>query len=89
MRCFGFADAECQGWREIKDREALYIAPPGTAITDPDRSKLIIDNMDQAYVTFNRKLTYLGSIITKDLDDGAEIKARIGKANGIIHSLNI
>jgi hypothetical protein len=39
-------------------------------------------------VTFNRRFTYLGSIITDDLKDGAEIHARIGKANGILYGLN-
>jgi hypothetical protein len=68
--------------------EALYIAPPGSSATDADRSKIIVDHTDQGYVTFNQKFTYLGSIITEDLDDGAEIRARIGKANGILHSLN-
>jgi hypothetical protein len=34
------------------------------------------------------KFTYLGSIITKDLEDSKEIKARIGKANGILNILN-
>jgi exonuclease III len=68
--------------------EALYIAPPGSTATETDRSKVFVDNTDQGYVTFNRKFTYLGSIITEDLDDGAEIAARIGKANGILHSLN-
>jgi hypothetical protein len=41
--------------------EALYITPPGTEITDVDRSKVIIDNTDQGYITFGRKFTYLGS----------------------------
>jgi hypothetical protein len=68
--------------------EALYIAPPCSLATDADRCKIIVDNTDQGYITFNRKFTYLGSIITKDLDDGVEIKARIGKANGILRSLN-
>jgi hypothetical protein len=69
--------------------EALYIALPGSTATKADRSKVFVDNMDQGYVTFNRKFTYLGSIITEDLDDDAEISARIGKANGILHtSLN-
>ena len=70
--------------------EALYIAPPGSTATatEADRSKVFVDNTDQGYITFNRKLTYLGSIITEDLDNGAEISARIGKANGILHSLN-
>jgi hypothetical protein len=39
-------------------------------------------------VTFNRRFTYLGSFITDDLEDSAEIHARIGKANRILHSLN-
>jgi hypothetical protein len=39
-------------------------------------------------MTFNRRFTYLGSIITDDLEDSAEIHASIGKANGILHSLN-
>jgi hypothetical protein len=38
-------------------------------------------------VTFNRKFTYLGSVITDDLDDSVEINARIGKANDILYSL--
>jgi hypothetical protein len=53
-------------------------SPP---ITDADRSKIIVDDTDQGYITFNRKFTYLGSIITKDLDDGVQIRARIGKVN--------
>jgi hypothetical protein len=69
--------------------EALYIPPPGTTASDADRSKVLVENTDQGYVTFNRRFTYLGSIITNDLEDGAEIHARIGKANdGILNSLN-
>jgi exonuclease III len=68
--------------------EALYIPAPGTIISDADRLKVVVDGTDQGYVTFNRKFTYLGSIITEDLEDNAEINARIGKANGILYSLN-
>jgi hypothetical protein len=68
--------------------ESLFIKLPGTQITDADRSKVFVDNTDQGYIAFNRKFTYLGSIITKDLDDSTEIKAMIEKANGILHSLN-
>jgi hypothetical protein len=43
----------------------------------------------QGYVTFNRRFTYLGSMITDDLKDSAEICSRIGKVNGsILHGLN-
>jgi hypothetical protein len=45
--------------------------------SDTDRNKVFIDNIDQGYVAFNRRFTYLGFIIT-----------RIGKVNGILHSLN-
>jgi hypothetical protein len=41
--------------------EALFIPPP-------DRDKVLINNTDQGYVTFNRRFTYLGSIITDDLE---------------------
>jgi adenylate cyclase class IV len=37
---------------------------------------------------FNRRLTYLGSIITNDLKDSTEFHATIGKANRILHGLN-
>jgi hypothetical protein len=53
--------------------EALYIAPLGSTATEADRSKVFIDNTDQRYVTFNRKFTYLRSIITEDLDDCADL----------------
>jgi hypothetical protein len=39
-------------------------------------------------MTFNRRFTYIGSIITDDLEDSAEIHSRIGKANGILQELN-
>jgi hypothetical protein len=68
--------------------EALFIPPPGTTASSTDRDKVLVDNTDQGYVTFNRRFTYLGSIITDDLEDSAEIHARIGKANGILHGLN-
>jgi hypothetical protein len=68
--------------------EALYIPPLGTEASDADRDKIVVDQTDQGYMTFNRRFTYLGSIITNDLEDSAEIHARIGKANGILHSLN-
>jgi hypothetical protein len=57
--------------------------------SEADRSKIVVDRTDQGYVTFNRRFTYLGSIITDDLEDSAEIHARIGKYyNGILHGLN-
>jgi hypothetical protein len=68
--------------------EVLYIPPPGTKASDADRSKEFVENIDQGYVTFNRGFTYLGSIITNDLKDGAEIHARIGNVNGILNGLN-
>jgi hypothetical protein len=70
--------------------EALYIPPPGAmASPDTDRKKLFIGNTDpQGYVTFNRRFTYLGSIITKDLKGSAEIHTRLGKANETLHILN-
>jgi hypothetical protein len=37
---------------------------------------------------FNRRFMYLGSIVTNDLEDSAEIHARIRKENGILHGLN-
>jgi hypothetical protein len=52
-----------------------------------DRDKIIVENIDQGYVTFNQNFTYIGSIITNDLDDSVEINAIIGKANGILYSL--
>jgi hypothetical protein len=61
---------------------------PSTEASDTDRDKIFDDETDQGYVTFNRRFTYLGSIITDDLEDSAEIHSRIGKANGILHSLN-
>jgi hypothetical protein len=69
--------------------EALYILAPGTMIaSDADRAKIVVANTtDQGYVTFNRKFTYLGSIITNDLEDSTKIRARIEKANGILNSL--
>jgi hypothetical protein len=67
--------------------EALYIPAPGTIISDADRTKILVDDTDQGYITFNKKFTYLGSIITEDLEDTTEINARIGKANGILYSL--
>jgi hypothetical protein len=74
-------------WREMKT-EALYIPPPGTEASDTDKDKVFVENTDHGYITFNRRFTYLVSIITEDLEDGAEIHARLGKANGILHSLN-
>ena len=68
--------------------EALFIPPPGETALVTDRDKVFIDNTDQGYVTFNRRFTYLGSIITDDLEDSTEIHARIGKANGILNGLN-
>jgi hypothetical protein len=68
--------------------EALYIPPPGTEASCTDKDKVFIDNTDQGYVTFNRRFTYLGSIITEDLGDSDEIHACLGKANGILHGLN-
>jgi hypothetical protein len=56
--------------------------------SDTDRSKVFIENTYQGYVTFNRRFTYLGSIITNDLEDRAEIHSRIEKENGILNSLN-
>jgi hypothetical protein len=37
-----------------------------------DRDKIIVKNTDQEYVTFNQKFTYLGSIITNDLDTASK-----------------
>jgi hypothetical protein len=63
--------------------EALYIPPLGTtALSDIDRNKVFIDSIYQGYVTFNRRFTYLGTIISNDLEDSAEIHTRIGKAYG-------
>jgi hypothetical protein len=59
--------------------EALYIPLPGTEASDTDRDKIFVDGTDQGYVMFNRRFTYLGSIITDDLEDSAEIHARIGE----------
>jgi hypothetical protein len=67
--------------------EVLYIPPPGKETSDTDRDNIFVDRTYQGYVTF-RRFTYLGSIITDDLEDSAEIHARTGKANGILHSLN-
>jgi hypothetical protein len=47
--------------------EALFIPAPRTTSTNADRIKIVVDSTDQGYVTFNRKLTYLESIITDDL----------------------
>jgi hypothetical protein len=67
----------------------MYIPAPGTITSEADRKKIFLfDNTDQGSLTFNRKFTYLGSIITNDLENTAEIKARIGKVNRILHSLN-
>jgi hypothetical protein len=49
--------------------EAVYIPPPDMEASDSDRDKIVIDRTDQEYVTFNRRFTYLGSIITDDLRD--------------------
>jgi hypothetical protein len=68
--------------------EVLYTPPPSTEASDTFRDKIFVDRTDQGYVTFNRRFTYLGSLITNDLEDSAEIHARIGKTNGILHSLN-
>jgi hypothetical protein len=48
--------------------EALYIPPPGPEASDTDRGKIVIERTDQGYVTFHRRFTYLGSIITDDLE---------------------
>jgi hypothetical protein len=66
----------------------LYIPPPPTEASDTDKDKVFVENTDQGYIMFNRRFTYLRSIITKDLEDSAEIHARLGKANGILHGLN-
>jgi hypothetical protein len=59
--------------------EALYYtAPPGTTPTDADRSKIIVDHTDQGCATFNEKFTYIC----------VEIRAKIRKTNGILHSLS-
>jgi hypothetical protein len=68
--------------------EALYFPPPGMEAPEADQSKIVVDQTDQGYVTFNRRFMYLGSIITDDLKDSAEIHTRIGKGNGILHGLN-
>jgi hypothetical protein len=70
------------------ETEALHIPPPGMEASDSDRDKIVIDRTDQGCMTCNRRLMYLGSIITYDPEDSAKMHARIGKANGILHSLN-
>jgi hypothetical protein len=76
-------------WEQVQDRSTIlrYHHRVLTA-SDTDRDKVFVDNADQGYVMFNRRFTYLGSIITNDLEDSAEIHAKIGKANGILHILN-
>jgi hypothetical protein len=64
--------------------KALYIPAPGMITADADRAKIVVENTDQGYVTFNIKFTYLGSIITDDLESSTKIRARLGKANGIL-----
>jgi hypothetical protein len=87
MKCFGLLMHIGRNRGKSKT-EALYIQTPGMITSDADRANMVIANTDQGYVTFNRKFTYLGSIITNDLEDSTKIKARIGKANGILNSLN-
>jgi hypothetical protein len=68
-----------------KTKEALCIPAPGAITSNVNISKIFVDNTDQGYTTFNRKkFTYLGSIITNDLEDSAKIGVRIGKANVIL-----
>jgi hypothetical protein len=81
------ANAHWQEQRQVQNRGVVH-PPPGTEASEADRNKIFVENTDQGYVTFNRRFTYLGSIITNDLEDSAEIHARIGKANGILHGLN-
>jgi hypothetical protein len=73
---------------EANQRQKPSTYPPGAMASDTDRSKVFIENTYQGYVTFNRRFTYLGSIITNDLEDRAEIHSRIEKENGILNSLN-
>jgi hypothetical protein len=68
--------------------KGLYILPMGMeAYTD--RDKVFVDNTDHGYIMFNIRFTYLGSIITDELKESAEIHAIIGEVNDILlHSLN-
>jgi hypothetical protein len=49
--------------------------------------QIVVENIDQGYVTFVQKFTHLESVITNDLDDSVEFNMRIGKANGVLYSL--
>ena len=53
-----------------------------------DLMKSVVDNTEQGYVTFKRKFTDSGSIISDDREDSTEFRAKIGKADGILNSLN-
>jgi hypothetical protein len=85
MRRFGLLMHIGQDGKNPRQKPSL--SPPNTQASLNDRDKIIIKSTDQGYTFFNRKFTYLGSVITNDLDDSVEINVRIGKANDIIYSL--
>jgi hypothetical protein len=72
MKCFGLLVHMGRDRGKLRTG-ALYIPTPETVTTDADKSKMGVDNTDQGYVTFNRKFTYLGFIITDDFEDSTEI----------------
>ena len=66
----------------------MHIPRRGETSTEDDTADLPVS--DQEFVTSCTKFRYLGSLITWDLDDTADINARIGQGHGAFnHMANV
>ena len=64
--------------------EAMYFPPPRSSYEDANTLPLEVDG---GLVTFTRAFKYLGSIISSNLDDSAEVDSRIKSASAAFASL--
>ena len=81
--CTAACDKPCTAHKASKT-EALFIPGSGDPYSSGDTSPF---EADGGYITFCKQFTYLGSIITWDLDDSVDVTARIAKASSALGSL--
>ena len=66
--------------------EAMYFPPPRSSYEDANTLPLEVDG---GVVTFTQAFKYLGSLVTSNLDDSAEVDARIRSASAAFASLRV
>ena len=64
--------------------EAMYFPPPRTSYQDANTLPLEIDG---GVVTFTQSFKYLGSLLSSNMDDTADVEARVKAASAAFASL--